>query len=223
MLAAWRHLMHKRINQQPDARGQGTEHCDGLQRTHYRDPGRAQAVHTGADDQDADHGESSKKVGWRRKRANGPQAGCERTRKPAKDLRRSRVRLDRRIQRSHEFTAAVAGQYVLLNPCRYSRPSRLFMFDKRTLNVTAVHSFPPAVICAAARKLGSPFASRRQPCMTWHGLLPPGLGLPLSTWSPLPSALRAKPRRAFQTQEGSSGFQRTGVALEAFPSRFRGL
>src|SRR5271155_4371980 len=97
------------------------------------------------------------------------------------------------------------------------------MFDKRTLYVTAVHSFPPAVICAAARRLGSPFASRRPPCMTWHGLLPPGLALPLSTLSPLPSALRAKPRRAFQKQEESSGFQSVGVDREAFPSRFRGL
>src|SRR5580704_14611050 len=97
------------------------------------------------------------------------------------------------------------------------------MFDKRTLHVTAVHSFPPAAVCATARKLGSPFASRRRPCRTWHGLLPPGLALPLSTSSPLPSALPAKPRRAFQTQEGSSGFQSAGVALEALPSRFRGL
>src|SRR5579862_2074092 len=97
------------------------------------------------------------------------------------------------------------------------------MFDKRALHVTAVHSFPPVVICAAARKLGSPFASRRRLCTTWHGLLPPGLALPLSTSSPLPSALRAKPRRAFRTQEGSSGFQTAGVARAAVPSRFRGL
>src|SRR5271154_6918293 len=97
------------------------------------------------------------------------------------------------------------------------------MLDKRTLYVTAVHSFPPAVVCAAVRKLGSPFASRRRPCMTWHGLLLPGLALPPSTSSPLPSALRAKTRRAFRTQEGSSGFESAGVDLEAFPSRFRGL
>src|SRR5277367_1543590 len=198
MLAAWRHLMHKRIDQQPGARGQGTEHCDGLQRTHYRDPGRAKAIHTRGDDQDEDHGESRKKVTRWRKRANRPQSGCECILKLAKDLRRRRVRHDRRIQRSHEFTAPVAGQHVLLNLCRKSRRSRLFMFDKRTLHVTAVHSFPPAVICAAARKLGSPFASRRRLCMTWHELLPPGLALRLSTSSPLPSVLRVKPRRAFR-------------------------
>src|SRR5271170_412339 len=97
------------------------------------------------------------------------------------------------------------------------------MFDKRTLHVTAVHVSPPAAMCAAARKLGAPFASRRRPCMTWHGLLPPGSALPLSTSSRLPSALQAKPRRAFRTQEGSSGFQSAGVAREALPSRFRGL
>jgi hypothetical protein len=34
-----------------------------------------------------------------------------------------------------------------------------------------------------------------------------GLALPLSTSSTLPSELRAKPRRAFRTQEGSSGFK----------------
>ena len=78
VLAAWRHLMHKRINQQSGARAQGAEDCDGLSRTHCRDPGRAQTIYARGDDQDEDHGESRKKVARRRKRANRPQSGCER-------------------------------------------------------------------------------------------------------------------------------------------------
>ena len=44
----------------------------GLQRTHYRDPGRAQAIPSGGDDQNEDHGESRKKVARWRERANRP-------------------------------------------------------------------------------------------------------------------------------------------------------